>query len=73
LFGVLRYIHQNPLKTGIYGLSEEHCVNKEFVLSLFHRDLKQGVADFKAFNRLFRTDDCSFFVLGKKAQTTSLV
>jgi REP element-mobilizing transposase RayT len=67
LFGVLRYIHQNPLKAGMVkklddyiwssyseyiGLSEEHYVDKKFVLSLFHRDLEQAVADFKVFNEM---------------------
>ena len=65
MFAVLRYIHQNPLKAGIVnniedypyssyaeylGLNDDQYVDKDFVLSLFHEEKGQALADFKDYN-----------------------
>ena len=67
IFAVLRYIHQNPLKAGIVnhiadypyscyaeyiGLNNDQYVDKDFVLSLFHEEKEQALADFKDFNEM---------------------
>jgi len=73
LRAVIRYIHWNPLKAGIVkrledytwssyreylGLSDEGHVERDFVLSLFHEDMEQAVADFKVFNEIESEDRC---------------
>jgi hypothetical protein len=67
MFAVLRYIHQNPLKAGIVnhiadypyssyaeyiGLKDDQYVDKDCVLSLFHEEKEQALADFKDFNEM---------------------
>jgi len=67
LFAVLRYIHQNPLKAGMImkledyiwssyceylGLSDDHYVDKDFVLMMFNEDRNKAIADFKTFNEI---------------------
>ena len=73
LFAVLRYIHQNPIKAGIVqtleeytwssyseylGLSNEQCVDKDFVLKLFNENRTKAIDDFKVFNETKTDDEC---------------
>ncbi len=73
LFAVLRYIHRNPLKALMVtnledyvwssyreylGLNDDHYVDRDFILMLFHEDRDKAVADFKTFNEIMTDERC---------------
>jgi len=73
LFAVLRYIHQNPIKTGIVQTLEEYTwssyaeylrltndqyVDQDFVLNLFDENRTNAIDDFKVFNETKTDEEC---------------
>ena len=86
LKGVIRYIHRNPIKAGMVtrledypwssyrdylGLSDEHHVDRDFILKLFNEDRAQAVADFKAFNEI-ETDERCLDISEKKRRSDEM-
>jgi len=71
LLTVIRYIHQNPLKTGLAKeilnykwssypeyLGKNRIIDNDFVLDIFNKDREKAISMFMEFHKKINKDDC---------------